>query len=137
LEVWGRDNIISCNNDALTIDANIICHSTRFDVLEGSVDIKNIYTQIFDEVVHTDVFHWNDDLFVQGAFGGYTDFQLGFILTTNDFLDDFNFFVLEVRESLLDFECSPSNVSRVRLFGQYLSIRFLSIVSRLLFFEIF
>jgi len=53
---------------------NIICHSVRFDVLEGSVDVEKIHTQIFDEVVCTNIFHWNDVLFAQEAFGGHTDF---------------------------------------------------------------
>lgn len=116
---------------------DIIHHSARFDILKGMVDVKNMCAWIFDKTIHIDIFYWNYDLFMQRALGGHVNPKLWFVLTAYDFLNNFNFLVLKIWKSLLDFKHFPSNVSRVRLISWYLSIRFFSIVSRLLFFEIF
>jgi len=51
-----------------------------------------MHTRILDKVVSIVTFHQDNDLFVPGAFGSHADFWLGFILTTNDFLNNFDFF---------------------------------------------
>ena len=103
---------------------NIIYHSTRFNIFEDSIDVEDMCAQIFDEIVYIDIFHQNNDLFAQWTFSSHVNFWFGFILATYDFLDDFDFLVREVRESFLNFEHFPSNISSVRLFSRYLSIRF-------------
>jgi len=62
-----------------------------------------MHTRILDEVVYTSIIHWNNDLFMQWAFSGHVDLWFGLILTTYDFLNNFNFFILKVWESLFDF----------------------------------
>ena len=103
LEIWGGSNVISCNNDSFTVCTNIIYHNVRFDILENSVDVEHMHAWVLDEVICTNVIHWNNDLFVQRAFSGHVDLQFGLILTAYDFLDNFNFFALKVWESLFDF----------------------------------
>ena len=115
----------------------IVCHNTRLDVFENLVDVDYMHTWILDKNVCIFAFYRNHDLFTRWSFNSHINFQFGFVLAINNFLYYFDFFVLEFRKGLLDFQCFPSNISGVSLPGRYLHIWFGFLIDKLLFFEIF
>ena len=50
------------------------------------------------------------DLFMRGTFSGHFNVQLGFVITTNKFLDLFDLSILKVWESIFDFESFSSDI---------------------------
>ena len=47
---------------------------------------------------------------MRGTFSGHVNVQLGFVVTTNKFLDLFNLSILKVWESIFDFESFSSDI---------------------------
>ena len=90
-----------------------------------------MWAQIFDELFAEFRVHQHNDLFVRRAFCGHIDSWFGFVdKPVNDFLDEIDFLVREIREHFFDFQCVPSDVwqgdRRSCLFGgcRHLSVGF-------------
>jgi len=77
--------------------------------------------RFFDKFVSIVNTHGDYDLFAWRSLCSYVDVRLWFVFTANDFLNEFNFFVLKTRKSFFNLQRFFSCVRTVRW---YLSIRF-------------
>jgi len=80
------------------------------NALEGSIDVNNMHARVFDEFFAKVAVHQHDDLLVGETFHGHIDFWFGLIVqTVNDFLNQINFLIGEIRECFLEFQHIPCN----------------------------
>jgi len=68
------------------------------------IDVDDMHTRVLDKLLAEINAYWDDDLFTREALHGHIDswFRLA-AWTVNDFLDEVDFCVEEIREHFFDF----------------------------------
>jgi len=65
-----------------------IGYCVRPNILEGTVDVHNMYARVLDKLLGKLIIHWYNDLLIRWALHGHVDLWFGLNTgTVNDLLD--------------------------------------------------